>query len=126
MLNSVPPRALHGYSINPDTAMKTDSHHDLSSPAAAASVAAHALPVYAAYDISECRRRNRLRRLLFGFGEPLQESVFLCWLDPLHQRRLEKLLDTFRQLPHAGDERIDCIPARTGSLQAPAREWVIE
>lgn len=39
------------------------------------------LPVLVAYDISDHRRRRRLYRLLSGFGEPLQESVFLCWVD---------------------------------------------
>ena len=106
--------------------MKADSQHD--HPALAATPANHpqALPVYVAYDISERRRRSRLRRLLLGFGEPVQESVFLCWLDAVRQRRFDRLLDAFRRLPHTGDERIECIAARAGARQAPARGGVIE
>ena len=64
--------------------MKTDAQHHNPPPAAALAAHPHTLPLYVAYDISDCR------------------------------------------LPHLGDERIDCIAARTGSLPAPAREWVIE
>lgn len=126
LLNSTSVRALHVYWTHFDTTMKTLPQPDPRFPADASSAHSHAHPVYVAYDISECRRRNRLRRLLFGFGEPLQESLFVCWLDAIHQRRLEALLAGFRRLPHTGDERIDCIPARAGSLPAPAHEWVIE
>ena len=80
---------------------------------------------YVAYDISEQRRRNRLHRLLRGFGEPVQKSVFLCWVDAMRQRRLTTLLDDFMRAPHTGQERIDCIPASTGMAQ-PSHEWVFE
>jgi CRISPR-associated endonuclease Cas2 len=82
--------------------------------------------VYVAYDISEQRRRNRLHRLLRGFGEPVQQSVFLCWLDAVRQQRLDKLLDDFVRAPHKGQERIICIPARSGTLEVPAAQWVFE
>ncbi len=84
------------------------------------------IAIYVAYDISEDRRRNRLHRLLRGFGEPVQKSVFLCWVDAVRQRRLRNLLDDFMGAPHVGQERIDCIPARTGTLPAPISAWVIE
>ena len=84
------------------------------------------IAVYVAYDISEHRRRNRLHRLLRGFGEPVQKSVFLCWVDAVRQRRLTILLDDFMRAPHTGQERIDCIPARTGTAKLPANEWVFE
>ena len=87
---------------------------------------AQAVAVYVAYDISENRRRNRLHRLLRGFGEPVQKSVFLCWVDVIRQRRLTALLDDFKRAPHTGQERIDCITARTGMAKAPSREWVFE
>ena len=83
-------------------------------------------PVYVAYDISENRRRNRLHRLLRGFGEPVQKSIFLCWLDAVRQRRLEILLADFTRVPHTGRERIDCIPAHAGALEAPANQWIFE
>lgn len=85
-----------------------------------------AVAVYVAYDISEHRRRNRLHRLLRGFGEPVQKSVFLCWVDVVRQRRLITLLDDFKRAPHTGQERIDCIPAHTGTAKAPSHEWVFE
>ncbi len=109
-----------------ETKLKADSQHDHRPSTAKPAGRPHACPVYVAYDISENRRRHRLRRLLLSFGEPVQESVFLCWLDAVHQKRFDTLLGAFRRLPHKGTERIDCIPARAGSLPAPAREWVFE
>lgn len=85
------------------------------------------LPVLVAYDISDHRRRRRLYRLLSGFGEPLQESVFLCWVDAPRRRRLEQALEDFRRAPHYGDERIDCITVRCEDLPPPAaRDWIFE
>ena len=78
------------------------------------------------YDISEYRRRKRLHRLLHGFGEPVQESLFLCWLDAVRQRRLRVLLDDFQRAPHRGQERVHCIAARMGTEAAPASEWICE
>ena len=65
-----------------ETRLKAESQHDHRPPATAPAARPPALPVYVAYDISDRRRRNCLRRLLLGFGEPVQESVFLC----LHTR----------------------------------------
>lgn len=109
-----------------ETKLIAESQHDHRPSATAPAERPQARPVYVAYDISDRRRRNCLRRLLLGFGDPVQESVFLCWLDAARQRRFDRLLDVFRRLPHTGDERIECIPARLGSRQGPAREWVIE
>jgi CRISPR-associated protein Cas2 len=61
-----------------------------------------------AYDISDERRRNQLRRLLRGFGEPVQQTVFMCWLDAVRQRRLKALLEDFMRESPSGRERIDC------------------
>lgn len=86
------------------------------------------IPLLVAYDISDDRRRNRLRRLLRGFGEPLQKSLFICWVDVGRRRRLATLLDDFCRAPHEGNERIDCIPARAESLAGlpPQFDWVFE
>lgn len=46
-----------------------------------------------AYDISDDRRRLRLHRLLRGFGEPVQKSVFVCQLDGRRKAKLEQLLE---------------------------------
>ncbi|WP_300339790.1 hypothetical protein [Accumulibacter sp.] len=104
--------------------MTTLSHPDDDQPSA--SHPARAQPVYIAYDISECRRRNRLHRLLHGFGEPVQESLFLCWVDAPRQQRLRVLLDDFQRAPHSGEEKIHCITARPGTSPAPANEWILE
>jgi CRISPR-associated endonuclease Cas2 len=87
-----------------------------------------AIPLLVAYDISDDRRRNRLYRLLHGFGEPVQKSIFICWVDAVRRRRLETLLDDFCRAPHKGDERIDCIPARTQGLHLgrPQSDWIFE
>lgn len=36
----------------------------------------------AAYDVSDDRRRGRVARVLSGYGERVQRSVFLIWLEP--------------------------------------------
>lgn len=82
--------------------------------------------VIVAYDITENRRRTRLHRLLRGFGEPLQKSVFLCWVDAARQRRLKGVLDDFSRAPHQGRERIDCIESRADSFARPEDGWVFE
>lgn len=38
--------------------------------------------VVVTYDIADDKRRNKLARLLEGFGVRVQESVFECELDP--------------------------------------------
>ncbi|MCB1821340.1 MAG: CRISPR-associated endonuclease Cas2 [Candidatus Competibacteraceae bacterium] len=57
-----------------------------------------------AYDIGDDKRRSRLYRLLRGFGEPVQKSVFVCQLNGRRKAKLEQLLgaETFE----AG-ERLD-------------------
>ena len=57
-----------------------------------------------AYDIADQRLRTRLHKLLGGFGETVQKSVFLCPLDARRKARLEALL---RREPLARDDRLD-------------------
>lgn len=49
------------------------------------------------YDISSDRRRRRVFKLLHTWGVPLQESVFICSVEPARfgkmRRRLEKEID---------------------------------
>jgi CRISPR-associated endonuclease Cas2 len=87
-----------------------------------------AIPLLIAYDISEDRRRNSLHRLLRGFGDPVQRSVFLCWVDPRRRRRLETLLGDFLRSPDKGSERVDCFPARADGLSTATQSeaWVFE
>lgn len=44
--------------------------------------------VVVAYDISEDGRRNRMHRLLEGYGTPVQYSVFECWLSGKERAKL--------------------------------------
>lgn len=82
-------------------------------------------PLLVTYDIGDNRRRNRLHRLLRGFGEPLQRSVFLCWVDRPRRARLERLLADFAAVAHSGRERIDCVQAC--GLECPRDDqWIVE
>lgn len=49
------------------------------------------------YDVPDDRRRNRLARLLQGYGERVQYSVFECMLDDDQhaalRRRMERLVN---------------------------------
>ncbi len=48
-----------------------------------------------AYDISSNRRRAQMARLLNGYGERVNRSVFLCRLDAHRQSRLARQLQKF-------------------------------
>ena len=77
-------------------------------------------PLLVTYDIADDRRRRRLHQLLQRFGEPLQKSVFVCWVDDQHHRQLDQQLEVFRSKPHEGVERIDCIVAISLAGNPPA------
>lgn len=53
--------------------------------------------VLVCYDIFDDRRRNHVAKVLEGFGERVQDSVFECHLRPYELKklraRLEKILD---------------------------------
>jgi CRISPR-associated protein Cas2 len=53
--------------------------------------------VVIAYDISEDSRRSRLVRLLEGYGERVQYSVFECDLGERHYARLLKEVTRFME-----------------------------
>lgn len=44
------------------------------------------------YDIADERRRNRVGKILEGFGQRVQRSVFECDLSPSHLEKLKKRL----------------------------------
>lgn len=83
-------------------------------------------PVYVAYDISRQRRRKALHRLLRGFGNPVQESVFLCWVDRVRENRLQQVIDDFSQIGNQDEERIEIIRAKSVSKTKYVQEWVFE
>lgn len=49
--------------------------------------------IVACYDIADDRRRNRAAKLLEGYGDRVQESVFECHLDSVRLRRLRLALE---------------------------------
>lgn len=49
--------------------------------------------VVIAYDIEDDRRRRRVARVLEGYGERVQESVFECWLDVAAMADLRDILE---------------------------------
>lgn len=59
------------------------------------------------YDISQPKKRRQLHRHLKGYGYPIQESVFLCELNPF--QRL-KLTEELKQIPLENEEKLHCFP----------------
>ena len=86
-----------------------------------------------AYDIADDRRRVRVMKLLKGYGEHIQESVFECDLDAARTRRLVRALRALID-PQADNVRLYALcrqdVARIGQLGVPrpvqlARELII-
>lgn len=79
----------------------------------------------AAYDIAGNRRRNRIARILSGYGMRVQRSVFEVWLEP------EELAEFRRKIgPHLAEEDdFDLFPVdergprRRLSWQRPPGDW---
>ena len=55
------------------------------------------------YDISSPKRWRRVFRLLHGYGDWVQLSVFRCRLDPRRRRRMEQEL---RAVMEIGEDRL--------------------
>ncbi len=83
-------------------------------------------PLLVSYDISNDKRRYRLHKLLKAYGQPLQKSVFICWVDQFTHRRLSAEIERFSNAPHPNSERIDLLPIRPGALPKPGDDWIIE
>lgn len=49
--------------------------------------------VVVAYDIADSKRRFRVMKMLKGYGEHVQESVFECHLEPTLYRQMTQRLD---------------------------------
>lgn len=73
-----------------------------------------------AYDVADDRVRRRLFRLLRGYGEWAQRSVFVCALDARRRQRLERAI---ARLPLAASDRCSVLtlhrpqPAGARSVQ---------
>ena len=69
------------------------------------------------YDVA-CRRRwRRVFRLLHGYGEWVQLSVFRCRLDPRRRRRMEREL---REIVDTAEDRL--LIARLDEEELPGEE----
>lgn len=79
-----------------------------------------------AYDISDRHRRTQLHRLLRGFGNPIQKSVFICHLDGRRRHRLQKLLNGFQNQEQPGKEVITFLKIQDSSEHYQNTTWVIE
>ena len=55
------------------------------------------------YDVSSPKRWRRVFRLLHGYGDWIQLSVFRCRLDPRRRRRMEQEL---RAVMEIGEDRL--------------------
>ncbi len=56
-----------------------------------------------AYDIADDRRLYRVHKVMQGFGDPLQYSVFLCDLDPTEKIERRAAL---REAVHHGEDSV--------------------
>lgn len=76
-----------------------------------------------AYDIPCDRRRNRVAKVLEGYGQRVQDSVFECWLDKRHlavlktklARRIDPQEDKIRYYPLCGKDDEDLIVLGCGT-----------
>jgi CRISPR-associated protein Cas2 len=68
-----------------------------------------------AYDIAEPRRLRQVIKLMEGFGERLQYSVFLCDLNPIERLNWEQQI---RDVIRLSEDSVVCIDL--GPLTAPA------
>lgn len=81
------------------------------------------LYIVVAYDIEDDRRRARIARLLEGYGERVQYSVFECELQERHLQRLVRSLE--RMLQPGDSVRIYRLPlSRTEVLILGGRDMV--
>ena len=83
-------------------------------------------PLLVSYDITNNKRRYRLHKLLKAYGQPLQKSVFICWVNQGIHRKLSAEIERFSNVPHPNFERIDLLPIRSGALPKPSDDWIIE
>lgn len=69
------------------------------------------------YDVCDAKRLRRVYKVMRGFGDPLQLSVFRCVLSDV---QLARLRDRLVQEIHHGEDQILFVPL--GSVDAP-RSW---
>ncbi len=85
------------------------------------------------YDIPDNRRRNKVARLLEGFGERVQKSIFECDLDARRQTRLRHLLsamilpseDKLRFYTLCGKDRALSLAWDKAGVRRPRTSWLL-
>ncbi|MCQ2402099.1 MAG: CRISPR-associated endonuclease Cas2 [Lentisphaeria bacterium] len=55
------------------------------------------------YDVTDDKRRSRIAKLMLGYGERIQQSVFCCQLNP---REMLHLKEDIKQLIHPDDDQV--------------------
>lgn len=74
------------------------------------------------YDIRDARRLRRVHRLLKGYGEPWQFSVFFCHLKEIDRVRLERHL---REIVKLDEDEVLLLSLDTDTDAARARATVL-
>ncbi len=69
------------------------------------------------YDIADPKRLRRVYRLMRGFGDHLQYSVFRCVLSPVQR---ERLFDQLCEEIHHGEDQVLIVPL---GLASAKRSW---
>jgi CRISPR-associated protein Cas2 len=85
------------------------------------------------YDLPDTRRRNRIARLLEGYGERVQDSVFECHLDGGRLKKLKLAIqqildehqDKVRYYPLCGKDKADVICRGIGSPPQDVTLWLV-
>jgi len=79
----------------------------------------------ACYDICDDRRRAALRRMLSGYGEPVQFSIFVCWLDHRALRELRRQIGAVTLDPGDQVELFRCIGDASQRIVGTAPWWIV-
>ena len=82
------------------------------------------------YDIVNDKRRSRIAKLMLGYGERIQYSVFCC---QLNQREILRLQEDIKQIIHTDEDQVLFLNAGKvigqnplPELQYIGRTWIPE
>ncbi len=75
-----------------------------------------------AYDVSDSRRLRRVFKVMNGYGDPLQYSVFLCDLSMVEKWKLKEAL---LEVIHQGEDRVLIVDlGLAGGVRSEALEYL--
>ncbi len=75
-----------------------------------------------AYDVSEAKRLRRTFKVMRGFGDPVQYSVFLCDLSPTEEVLMKTALE---EVIHHREDRVLVVDLGPADGTAPDRLAVL-